>query len=263
VSGVRRARAARLRLGPDMPHDGGMADEEEKRAEEAVTSVRARRARAAEEEPPKDGRVARAVRTRKAVADALLNLIEEGDLRPTSKSIAERAGVSERTIFQHFEDLETLFSAAADRVGDRILTNLKDIPADGPFENRLRLYMDEMTYLHDSMTPVRRASRLHEPFSPVLSGELDWLRLTLRRGLERVFGIELAAWPEGEQRQDVVEALALITSWSSWETMRKYSDLSPERARRIIEHSCRALLGQPAPSPASETAPADESEASD
>jgi hypothetical protein len=125
--------------------------------------------------------------------------------------------------------------------------------------------MDELTYLHESMTPVRRASRLHEPFSPVLGGALDWLRLTLRRGLERVFGIELAAWEEGEPRQDVVEALALVTSWSSWETMRRYSDIPPERARRIIEQSCRALLGQPAPSPASETAPAPapESEASD
>lgn len=245
MSAPKPAQASRLRPGADLPHDAGMVEDEEPRASEVITSVRARRARAAEEEPPKDGRVARAVRTRKAVADALLNLIAEGDLRPTSKIIAERAGVSERTIFQHFEDLETLFSAAADRVGDRILTNLKDIPADGPFENRLQLYMDELVYLHEAMTPVRRASRLHEPFSTVLSGALDWLRLTLRRGLERVFSIELAAWPEGEDRQDAIETLALIVSWSSWETMQNYSGLEPERARRIIEQGFRAFLRQP------------------
>jgi len=269
VSGAGDAKAARLRPGPDMPHDAGMADEEEPRAPEPVTSVRARKARAVEEEPPRDGRVARAVRTRKAVADALLNLIEEGDLRPTSKSIAERAGVSERTIFQHFEDLETLFSAAADRVGDRILTNLKEIPADGPFEARLQRYMDELTYLHAAMTPVRRASRLHEPFSPVLSSELDGLRMTMRRGLERVFGPELAAWPDGEERQDVLEGLALITSWSSWETMQRYSSFPPERARRIIEKGFRALLHQPAVASsgadegAASSGPAPDAEASD
>ena len=60
--------------------------------------------READEAPPRDGRAARALRTRQAVADALLRLLEEGELRPTSRMIAEKAGVSERTIFQHFED---------------------------------------------------------------------------------------------------------------------------------------------------------------
>jgi hypothetical protein len=148
---------------------------------------------------------------------------------------------------------------AADRVGDRILANLKEIPVEGSFEHRLALYMDELTYLHDAMTPVRRASRLHEPFSPVLSGALDWLRLTLRRGLERVFGPELTAWSEGEARRDAVESLALIASWSSWETMQHYSELPSERSRRVIEQSFRAILSQP-PAPPVDTA---EPEASD
>jgi AcrR family transcriptional regulator len=197
-----------------------------------------------EEPPPRDGRAARAQRTRLAVADALLNLIEEGDLRPTSKSIAERAGVSERTIFQHFEDLETLFSVAASRVGDRILKSLDYISAEGPFEERLRLYLDELAYLHESMTPVRRSSRLHEPFSPVIDGALSWWRETLRRGIERVFERELSRW-DGDERRDVLEALALSVTWSSWENMRKHSGYPVERARAVMALSFRAVLEQP------------------
>jgi AcrR family transcriptional regulator len=197
-----------------------------------------------EEPPPRDGRAARAQRTRRAVADALLKLIEEGDLRPTSKAIAERAGVSERTIFQHFEDLETLFSVAASRVGDRIVRNLDYISADGPFDDRLKAYLDELTYLHEAMTPVRRASRLHEPFSPVLDGALGWWRETLRRGIERVFVNELGRW-SGDDRRDVVEALALIVTWSSWENMRRHSGFSKERARHVMELSFRSVLGRP------------------
>ena len=41
-----------------------------------------------------DGRVARANRTRIAVVDALLQLIDEGDLRPTAARIAEQAAVA-------------------------------------------------------------------------------------------------------------------------------------------------------------------------
>src|SRR3989304_5263636 len=60
-----------------------------------------------------DGRSARAARTRDAVVEALLTLIEEGDLRPTAQRVAEHARVSLRSVFQHFRDLESLFAAAA------------------------------------------------------------------------------------------------------------------------------------------------------
>ena len=202
--------------------------------------------RGGEEAPlPRDGREARAERTKKAVADALLDLIADGDLRPTSKNIAERAGVSERTIFQHFADLEKLFTAAAQRMGERIVRKLDYMPTDGPFELRLGKYLDELVYLNESMTPVRRASRLHEPFSPELEKALDSWRTEMRRGIDRVFEKEVESGGE-ETRREVVEALALIATWSSWENMRRNSDLSVEDARRVIETSFRALLAQPA-----------------
>ena len=40
---------------------------------------------------PSDGRAARAARTRAAIVDALLALLEEGDLQPTANRIADRA----------------------------------------------------------------------------------------------------------------------------------------------------------------------------
>ena len=195
---------------------------------------------------PRDGREARAERTKKAVADALIDLIEDGDLRPTSKAIAERAGVSERTIFQHFADLETLFSAAARRLGERIVRKLEYISAEGHFENRLKNYLDELVYIHESMTPVRRASRLHEPFSPVLEHALRSWRDEMRRGIERVFSLELDG-SQVDRRRDVVEGLALVATWGSWENMRHHSAMESSRARGVIELNFRSLLGQPWP----------------
>ena len=205
-----------------------------------------RRPTSAEEPPPRDGRAARAVRTRRAVADALLELIEEGNLRPTSKNIAERAGVSERTIFQHFEDLDTLFSVAIEEVGNRVVRMLGHIPDDGPFEKRLAAYLDELVTLHEAMSPLRRASMLHEPFSPALGEAAGYWRDFLRRGVERVFHVELSAWEE-EARRDVLEAVALGVEGNSWESMRAHSEFSPERARRVLELSFRSILRQPEP----------------
>lgn len=63
-----------------------------------------------------DGTPRRRVRnpelTRQAIVDAALSAVEEGECTPTSRDIAERAGVSERSIFVHFRDLYDLRLAA-------------------------------------------------------------------------------------------------------------------------------------------------------
>ena len=67
-----------------------------------------------------DGRAARRERTRMAIVEALRSLLDAGDLRPTTEAIAARAGVSERSIFQHFPDREMLLFAIAEHQRERI-----------------------------------------------------------------------------------------------------------------------------------------------
>ncbi len=200
-----------------------------------------------EDELPRDGRVARAVRTRRAVADAMLALIDDGDLRPTSKAIAERAGVSERTIFQHFDDLEALFGAASERVGELIGSQAEKVPIDGDFETRLAAFVHEMAYLNEAMTFVRRASRLHEPYSPVLQEALGNLRALRRRIGEKVFAPELAALDDPELRRRAANGIVLLSLWSSWENMRAHLGLDRAEARATLKQGLRGMLGQPRP----------------
>ena len=47
-----------------------------------------------------DGRNQRSKRSRQAIVDALLVLIEEGTLVPTAQQISARAGVGIRTLFR-------------------------------------------------------------------------------------------------------------------------------------------------------------------
>src|SRR5271156_4673554 len=61
------------------------------------------------EEPARDGRVARGQRTRRSVAEALMELLRAGDSDPTGKAVARRAGVSLRLVFHHFADMDDLY----------------------------------------------------------------------------------------------------------------------------------------------------------
>lgn len=94
---------------------------------------------AGEAAPPAkiDGRVARSKRTRAAVMDALIALLEEGNFKPPAKVIAERSGVSTRSVFQHFPDLETLFTAAVAYGVERYSPMVLPIVADQPLKARI------------------------------------------------------------------------------------------------------------------------------
>src|SRR6266545_652300 len=107
---------------------------------------------------PLDGRSARALRTREAIVDACIGLVEEGEMRPTAPRVAERAGVSVRSVFQHFEDLPALHSAVTARIAERIGVLLHPVDASMPFDTRTETFVRYRAVLLEAITPFRRAA---------------------------------------------------------------------------------------------------------
>src|SRR5438034_7102235 len=105
-----------------------------------------------------DGRTARAQRTRDAVVDSLLELVREGELRPTAPRIAERAGVSLRSVFQHFSDLEALYAVAAERQLVMIAGLVRRLSPTGPLDDRLEAFVGQRSRVLEALTSVQRAS---------------------------------------------------------------------------------------------------------
>jgi AcrR family transcriptional regulator len=193
----------------------------------------------------RDGRTARSERTRAAVVEALLGLIDEGDLRPTAARIAERAGVSLRSVFQHFEDLELLYANAADRQLQRVIALTKLVSREGPLAGRIATFTEQRARLLEAISPVRRSALLSEPFSPAIAKRLRWARRRGRLEVERVFRIELERRPAAERRE-LTEALTAASSWSAWEALRAHQGLTPAQARKVMARTLRALLHEEA-----------------
>jgi TetR/AcrR family transcriptional regulator, regulator of autoinduction and epiphytic fitness len=189
-----------------------------------------------------DGRVARAQRTRQAVVDALIGLLEDGHVQPTTAAIAARAGVAERTIFQHFSDRDALFLAVGERQTERLTAMWEQLPRTGPLEERLDAFVDQRARILEAVTPVRRGALLMEPFSEAVSEGLSGFRKLKRKEAERVFATELDALPARE-RDAAVAALGAAVSWAAWESLRRHQGLSVERARAAMRRTVAALLG--------------------
>lgn len=190
---------------------------------------------------PADGRAARAVRTREAIVDACIALVEEGDLRPTAPRIADRAGVSVRSVFQHFADLPSLHIAVTERIAERMAALVVPIDAALPLDDRVARFVEQRANLLEVMTPFRVAANVHGPFAPEIRRAVHAGSAFLRAEVEQVFAPELARVP-ASVRADVADALATASSWATWDTLRTEWDDDPDRARAVLALLVRAVL---------------------
>ena len=190
-----------------------------------------------------DGRLARSERTRRAVVDALLDLLGEGDLRPTAARIAERARVSLRLVFHHFDDLEAIYSELADRQAERVRPLTVPISVELPFERRVEEFCAQRARLVETLSPVRRSAVLMEPFQPALAKRLKHARDLMRADAIAAFAPELSKLAGGEKRA-ATAALDVVTSWVAWEQMRRHQGLSESEARGVMAATIRALLAK-------------------
>lgn len=193
-------------------------------------------------EVSEDGRSARSQRTRDAVVESLLAWLRDGNVRPTAKDIADRAGISVRSVYVHFDDLDDLFCAAAQRQGQEIAGLIREIPTNLAFADRLELLVDQRVRTFERVMPVTRAARLQEPFSATLAGLLDGMRQYQHDEIARVFSAELALLDDSE-RQARLDAAHLLAVEESWSFLRTHRGLSVDDARATLTAGLRALLG--------------------
>lgn len=189
---------------------------------------------------PIDGRTARSVRTRKAIVAACIELVEEGDLEPTAPRVAERAGVSVRSVFQHFDDLEGLFAAVGDRVLENLLGLVMHVDPTIDFERRVPIVVRQRTALLEALSPIRRAVAVNAWDSQEVSNRLALGHAYLRLEVESAFARELLA--AGADRLEVLNALDTVLSWSTWEQLRTSVGLDVGAAAGVVERLCRATL---------------------
>ena len=187
-----------------------------------------------------DGRTRRSMRTREAIVDATISLLELGDLRPTAPRVAEAAGVSVRSIFQHFDDLETLHAAVAERLVERVAMLLVPIDPGSPLDERLDRFVHQRALLLEAVTPIRRAADVHGPFSAEITARLRDGQAFLRDEVERTFAPELDR--AGSHREEVLDALDGALTWRSWVGLRAGLDRDQERSEAVLRRTARAVL---------------------
>jgi AcrR family transcriptional regulator len=178
------------------------------------------------------------------VVDAILDLLNEGVVQPTAQEVSDRSGVSMRSIFRLFQDVEALHGAAVERQLARIRPLLRPLPTEGPLAERIGVLADDRARFFDAVAPVRRLAVRRAPESPLIRAELARLDRYFRSQVAAVFATELAGTgPAGP----VLDALDVVTSWEAWDRLRRAQDLTTEAARAVVVSTVAALLAPTRP----------------
>ena len=188
--------------------------------------------------PAVDGRSARAQRTRDSVVAAVLELANSGIGRPTAREIADRAGISVRSVYVHFDDLDDLFRAAAARHTEQMTAFLTPVDATLPLPERITAATVQRVTIHENFGAVRRAAEQWAPVSPALADVLRSARDVGRQDAERLFGPALT----GREDDDVVlGAITLLLGAAAWDSLRDQG-LSVDAAAETISYTLTRLL---------------------
>lgn len=183
-----------------------------------------------------DGRALRGARSRRAIVDAVYDLIREGVLEPTAQQVAARARVGLRSVFRHFDDMESLFAAMDERLLAEVAPIVLGGEPHGPLLRRARGLLARRVELFEHVGPFKRSANQKRARSPYLESR--------HRALLRDLRADLLRWlPELERSPaPVVDALDLLLSFESWDSLRTDRGLSRARAQAALERAVLALL---------------------
>ena len=185
-----------------------------------------------------DGRRLRRTQNRIAAVEALVELFEEGVYQPSTSEIAERAGISPRSLFRYFEDVDDLHRAAIDSQLERAQPLLElDVSPGTATRRKIDAVVEARVRLFETIEPAARAGRVAAHRRPIVAATLDDSRAFLRSQLRRLFASELAG-----SRAAFLPALDALCSFESYELLRVHQGLSRPKTVAALTAALTQLL---------------------
>lgn len=182
-----------------------------------------------------DGRRARGVDNRRKIVDALLKLVERGNVDPTAEQVAAAAGVGLRTVFRHFEDLDRLYASISERMTSEIKPILDKPFGAGDWRGRLDELVERRAQVFERLLPFKVAGDAHRHRSPFLTAEhaalVQLQMMTLRSVLPPAIANDKAR----------LAALDLVLSFDAWKRLRHDQGVGVRDAWSALRLAASAL----------------------
>ena len=183
----------------------------------------------------------RVARTREAIISSTLTLAQDGEVSPIVRDIAKLAGVSARTVFQHFADTAELYVAVLGRVMTSLLGEAPQLNRQLPLDQRIGVVVDQRAERYETVRPMWTFLQTLQRRSADAAAKLLQVYAGNRDQISDSFGPELSALP-GEKRERTLNALNVALTPETWIVLRERLGLTVEQAREEWRFIVKAIF---------------------
>lgn len=186
-----------------------------------------------------DGRRLRSAASRLRIVEAMRDLIRGGNVAPRAEEVATRANVGLRTVFRHFDDMESLYREIGALAMMEAEPFLDMAEPSGTVEEKFQQMLERRSRLFERITPFRIAADANAHRSAYLAEDRERMNAGLRELLRNALPVDL------RKDRTVVDALDALLSFDMWRRLRIDQGLSVPQAKRVIEAMGLALVAPP------------------
>jgi AcrR family transcriptional regulator len=189
-----------------------------------------------------DGRSLRRERNRQDIVNALLGLIENGETEISAALIASKAGLSERSIFRYFDDVNDLYRSVCDLAFSKeIEYALIDDAGVGSLDTKIENFVNQRVRIYTMNEKIAPAARSFAFKNPIIKNQLVVGRKLLRTQIIKHFSEELSAFDK-QQQQVAVAIIDSLTTFEYYDMMRSDQKMSVQAIKSVLTESIRKAL---------------------
>lgn len=191
----------------------------------------------AEPEPAvADGRRRRGMDNRARIVAAMVDMVRADEIAPSAERVAARADVGLRTVFRHFQDMDSLYREMSVVIEGEIRAIIDQPLTAQTGPSRVIELIGRRAQAFETIAPFRRAAEAFRHRSKFLGSDYARLVTQLRTILERELPPPVAGDPIK------LEALDLLLSFEAWARLRRDQHLSIDQAKAVLESAARAII---------------------
>lgn len=186
-------------------------------------------------EIPIDGRRLRGQVNRSKLVAAMIDLVREGTIAPTAEQVAARAQVALRTVFRHFDDMESLYQEINTEIM-RLITPLVSTPFKSTqWRGRLDESIERRALIFETILPFFNAATSLRHQSPFLRENVQLMVEMQRTLLFKLLPKQVS------ENSPTFAALNLVMSINAWQQLREYQGLDQAAAKQAMSTTAKAL----------------------
>lgn len=189
-----------------------------------------------EENPHPDGRRQRSQASRAKIVEAFMTLLKEGDPRPSAARVAKKAGVGLRSVFRHFDDMDSLYLEIDNLLYKRWAPVLTAPYRSSDWRDQLIELIERRAEVSEHIAPYRLITNFARFRSAQLMKNYERLMKYERRALADILP---KAVQDDKNRS---RAILLATSFDSWRLFRHDQKLSNKQTIATMSQIVKDII---------------------